>query len=288
MTMQASPLTELFGAEINGVDLAAPLDDATRQRLNRLFAEKAVLVFRDQSLDPPHFAAAAQVFGEIIPEQFANYRLPEYPLVSFLSNRDLEQTGKQRAVRGEGFHTDHSNYAKPPKATILYGITIPESGGDTEFVSVQAAWDDLAESDKRRVTGLKAIHAYRGTQDDHKATVLSTEQLAKTPVAAHPIARLNPDNGRIGLFLSPNRVTGIEGMEDEMAFALLSDLFAHATQAKYLYRHKWRKGDMVLWDNRSVLHQATTDYDMEEYRYLYRVLLGGETPLAAPSATPNA
>jgi alpha-ketoglutarate-dependent taurine dioxygenase len=237
-------------------------------------------VFRDQEFDPPRFAAAAQLFGDIIPEQFPNYRLPEYPLVSFLSNRDLEAAGKQRAVRGEGFHTDHSNYAMPPKATILYGIEIPRSGGDTEFVSTQAAYDDLSDADKQRLAGLRAVHAYRGTQDDHKATILSPEELARTPVALHPIVRRNPDNGRTGLYLSPNRVTGIDGMAEEAAFRLLADLFAHATQPKYLYRHKWRQGDMVLWDNRSVLHQATTDYDMEEYRYLYRVLLGGEAPIA--------
>ena len=91
--------------------------------------------------------------------------------------------------------------------------------------------------------------------------------------------RLNPDNGRRGLYLSPNRVSGIEGMADDDAEQLLDALFEHATQPKYLYRHKWRKGDMVLWDNRSVLHKATTDYDMEEYRYLYRVLLQGEVPV---------
>jgi alpha-ketoglutarate-dependent taurine dioxygenase len=131
MTIQMHPLTDLIGAEITGIDLAAPLDEATRQELYRLFAEKSVLVFHDQRFDPPQFAAAAELFGEIIPEQFPNYRLPEYPKVSFLSNHDLEQTGKQRAVRGKGFHTDHSNYAAPPKATILHGIIIPASGGDT-------------------------------------------------------------------------------------------------------------------------------------------------------------
>jgi alpha-ketoglutarate-dependent taurine dioxygenase len=284
MTIQMRPLTDLIGAEITGIDLTAPLDEATRQELYRLFAEKSVLVFHDQRFEPPQFAAAAELFGEIIPEQFPNYRLPEYPKVSFLSNHDLERTGKQRAVRGEGFHTDHSNYAAPPKATILYGIVIPASGGDTEFVSSQAAWDDLSDDIKYRIAGLRAIHAYRGTQGDHKATVLSPEALAQTPRAAHPIARLNPDNGRVGLYLSPNRVIGIEGMADEEAFDLLDRLFIHATQPRYLYRHKWSKGDMVLWDNRSVLHQATTDYDMEEYRYLYRVLLGGEVPLAVPQS----
>ena len=284
MTLQTRPLTDVVGVELTGIDLTAPLEESTRRDLYRLFADHSVLVVRDQRFDPPQFAAAAELFGEIIPEQFPNYRLPEYPKVSFLSNRDLEQTGKKRAVRGEGFHTDHSNYAAPPKATILYGIVIPQSGGDTEFVSSQAAYDDLPADDKRRIAGLKAIHAYRGTQDDHKATVLSPEALARTPRAAHPIARLNPDNGRTGLYLSPNRVTGIEGMEEAAAFVLLDRLFRHATQPKYLYRHKWREGDMVLWDNRSVLHQATTEYDMEEYRYLYRVLLGGEVPVAAPVA----
>lgn len=279
--MEIHPLTDVIGAEVTGVDLAQPLDDDTRSRLYQLFADYAVLVFPGQEFDPPRFASAAQLFGEIVPEQFSNYRLPEYPLVSSLSNRDLEQGGTRRAVRGEDFHTDHSNYAAPPKATVLYGIVIPQSGGDTEFASVQAAYDDLPEPTKRRIAGLKAVHAYRGARFDRKITQLTPELLSATPSATHPIARRNPDNGRIGLYLSPNRVTGITGMDDDEAFDLLGELFAHATQRKYVYRHKWRTGDMAIWDNRSVLHQATTDYDMSEYRYLYRVLLEGEPPIAA-------
>src|SRR5215471_12105380 len=146
--MKIRPLTDVVGAEITGVNLRHPLDEETRTRLYRCFADSAVLVFPGQELDPPAFAAAAQVFGKIVPEQFSNYRLPEYPLVSSLSNRDLEEDGRKRAVRGEDFHTDHSNYAAPPKATVLYGIVIPQSGGDTEFASVQAAYDDLPEPTK--------------------------------------------------------------------------------------------------------------------------------------------
>ena len=113
MTMQVRPLTRLLGVEITGIDLTSALEEPVKQELYRLFVDNAVLVFRDQTFSPPQFATAAQLFGEIIPEQFPNYRLPEYPVVSFLSNRDLEQSGRQRAVRGEGFHTDHSNYARP-------------------------------------------------------------------------------------------------------------------------------------------------------------------------------
>ena len=116
MNVQAQPLTESVGAEIVGVDLAKPIDEDTKSRLYRYFADYAVLVFRDQHFDPPRFAAAAQLFSDIIPEQFDNYRLPEYPLVSSLSNRDLEQTGRRRAVRGADFHTDLSNYPTPPKS----------------------------------------------------------------------------------------------------------------------------------------------------------------------------
>ncbi|MBV9827415.1 MAG: TauD/TfdA family dioxygenase [Alphaproteobacteria bacterium] len=282
MTMQVRPLTDTLGAEIIGVDLAQPLDDVHKRELYRLFVDNAVVVFRDQHFTPQQFAAAAEIFGEIIPEQFPNYRLPEFPTVSFLSNSDLEKTGKKRAVRGEGFHTDHSNYEAPPKATILYGIDIPTSGGDTEFVSVQAAYDDLSAQTKQLIAGLRATHAYKSQRDQHKSTVLSADALAKTPSARHPLARFNPDNGRLGLFVNPGRVTGIDGMEEDAAFDLMDKLYAHATRGRHLYRHVWRKGDMVLWDNRSVLHQATTDYDMEERRYLYRVLLKGEVPLPAP------
>lgn len=129
MNLHARPLTELVGAEIVDIALSKPIDEHIKSRLYRYFADHAVLVFRDQDFDLRRFAAAAQLFGDIIPEQFDNYRLPEYPLVSSLSNRDLEQTGRLRAVRGEDFHTDHSNYPAPPKATVLYGINIPQSGG---------------------------------------------------------------------------------------------------------------------------------------------------------------
>jgi taurine dioxygenase len=167
--MQVKPLTDLLGAEITGFDLTRPLDQAVKRELYQHFVDNAVLVFRDQHFDPPQFAAAAQIFGEIIPEQFPNYRLPQYPTVSFLSNSDLQKSGKRRAVRGEGFHTDHSNYAAPPKATILYGIDIPQSGGDTEFVSVQAAYDDL--SDDRRVEGGACLQKHsRQTPIDRAVT----------------------------------------------------------------------------------------------------------------------
>lgn len=281
MTMQVRPLTDTLGAEITGVDLTRPLDEAQKRELYKLFVDNAVVVFRDQHFTPQQFAAAAEIFGEIIPEQFPNYRLPEFPKVSFLSNSDLEKTGKRRAVRGEGFHTDHSNYEAPPKATILYGIDIPKTGGDTEFVSVQAAYDELSDEVKQRIAGLRVIHAYKSQRDKYKSTALSAEALAKTPRALHPLARLNPDNGRVGLYVNPGRATGIEGMEEDEAFDLMDKLYAHAIRGRHLYRHKWRNGDMVLWDNRSVLHQATTDYDMEERRYLYRVLLKGEVPLPA-------
>ena len=130
--VQARLLTGSLSAPRSSASISSrPIDEETKSRLYRYFADYAVLVFRDQHFDPPRFAAAAQLFGDIIPEQFDNYRLPEYPLVSSLSNRDLEQTGRHRAVRGADFHTDHPNYPAPPKATVLYGIVIPQSGGDT-------------------------------------------------------------------------------------------------------------------------------------------------------------
>ena len=195
-------LTEFVGAEIVGVDLAETDRRGDQISSVPVFADYAVLVFRDQHFEPS-LCPPRGCSGDIIPEQFDNYRLPEYPLVSSLSNRDLEQTGRHRAVRGADFHTDHSNYPAPPKATILYGIVIPQSGGDTEFASVQAAYDDLPETTKRRIAGLTALHAYRGKNYDRKATDLTPELLAATPSATHPIARRNPDNGRTGLFLTP-------------------------------------------------------------------------------------
>jgi taurine dioxygenase len=142
------------------------------------------------------------------------------------------------------------------------------------------AYDDLPEDTKQKIAGLKAVHVYQSKYSPRRLAGLSEESHRNLPPpGVHPLVRTHPENGRKALFLNPVRMESIVGMEDPDALALIDELMQHATQKKYEYRHKWRKGDWVLWDNRSVMHQANPDYDMSERRLLYRLMLKGEAPV---------
>jgi taurine dioxygenase len=244
-----------------------------------------VLVIRDQRLTAPQFADAARLFGDILVQQLKQFVLPDYPEVGTISSRDLPIRDGRLHVRGEEFHTDHSNYPAPPKATMLYAINLPDRGGDTQFVDVRAAYDDLDEATRRAIAGLHSRHVYESSRSTRKMAELTPEQRAAIPQALQPLVIRHPENGRPALYLNTGRMEGIAGMPDDAAHALIARLFAHATQPRYEYRHQWKPGDLVIWDNRSVMHQANADYDPTQLRYLYRIMLQG-APLQAYEEVP--
>jgi taurine dioxygenase len=273
-----TPLTDHTAAEVTGLDFRGPIDPPTRSTLNRAFAEHHVLVMRDQHFEPPQFVAAVQVFGELFPHDKKERHVPGHPAVEYISNEEFVD-GK-RIIPGETFHTDHSNHPRPPKATTLFAVELPSSGGDTQFVNMHDAYDDLPAETKQRIDGLKAVHVYLSKYSPRPLGKITEESRKNLPPPGiHPLVRTHPENGRKALFLNPVRIESIVGMEDQDALKLVDELMRHATQKKYEYRHKWRHGDWVLWDNRSLMHQANPDYDMRERRYLYRLMLKGEAPV---------
>ena len=277
MFYTVTPLTGHTGAEVRGINLADDIDPAARAELNRAFANQHVLVIRDQELTPERFKKAAQVFGELQPHDKKETHVPGHPDVYYVSN-DQIVNGK-RIIPGESFHTDHSNHPAPPKATTLFAVSLPSSGGDTQYVNMHDAYDDLSAAMKRRIDGMRAVHVYLSKYSPRSLGLLTEEsRKALPPPGIHPLVRVHPDNGRKALYLNPVRIESIVGMEDSEVLDLIGELMAHATQKKYEYRHQWRHGDMVIWDNRSVMHQANPDYDMNERRYLYRLMLKGEVP----------
>jgi taurine dioxygenase len=273
-----TPLTAHMGLEYRGLDLTEPIDPEIGDALNLTFAQYHVLVIRGQKFTPEQFIAAARLFGELQPHDKKELHVPGYPQMYFVSN---EQTvpGK-RYISGESFHTDHSNHPAPPKATLLYPVSLPTRGGDTQYVNMHQAYDDLPEATKQRIDGLKAVHVYQSKYSPRELRPLS-EASAKAlpPAGIHPLVRTHPETGRKALYLNPVRIESIIGMADDEALELVAELMAHATQKKYEYRHQWQYGDMVIWDNRSVMHKANPDYDMSERRYLYRLMLKGEVPV---------
>src|SRR3984885_9698474 len=274
-----SSLSLHTGAEVSGVDLTQPIDVAQRERLKRAFVEHSVLVFRDQHLSPHQLLAAVQLFGEVFPQHNTRFALQECPEIHYISNQDYYTDGR-RYIPGEGYHTDHSNAAEPPKATVLHAVQLPDRGGDTQFVNMHRAYVGLPETPRERIEDLRAIHVYQSRHSERKLMALSDTARAAVPDAVlHPLVRTHPESGRKSIYLNPIRIEGIVGMEEPAAMALLDELLAHATQPRYEYRHQWRPGDMVMWDNRCLLHKANGDYDMGQVRYLYRIMLTGDAPV---------
>ena len=269
-------INSVLGAEISGLDLTQPVDADTSAELNALFSQHAVLVFRDQPLTPPQFMQAAEIFGRLMDQQIKKFVLPDFPLVGCNSTKDLPRKNGKLQVRGENYHTDHSNDIAPPKATSLMAVQIPTYGGDTQFVDVRRAYDDLSETQKTAIQHLRSKHVHESSRSPRSFAKLSPEDMAKIPHTEQPLVIKHPISGRPALYMNTGRMEGIEGMAADEGFALIDELYQHATQSRYEYRHQWRVGDMVIWDNRSVMHQANADYDPEEYRYLYRVMLQGD------------
>jgi taurine dioxygenase len=276
--MDIRRLTDHAGAEAVGIDLTQTVSEETKTELNRAFVEYSVLVVRDQSLNPDQVLAAVELFGSIFHQHNTRFALPECPQIHYISNQDRFPDGR-RYIPGEGWHTDHSNDSRPPKATVLHAVTLPDRGGDTQFANMAAAYAALPAATKDRIAELMAIHVYQNSHSTRKLMGLSEANKERVPNAVlHPIVRTHPENGRKSIYLNPIRIEGIVGLDHKEALPLLDELLEHAVQEKFQYRHAWRPGDLVMWDNRCLLHKANGDYDMTQTRYLYRVMLQGDVP----------
>ena len=264
-----------FGAEVRGIDLSRPLDDASWRELERAFYANQVITLRAQTLTPQQFVAFARRIGPPQPHVIDQFHHPDDANILILSNVKVngEPTGLQDA--GSYFHTDYSYLQVPARATTLYSRVVPQVGGDTLFANQIAAYDDLSAAMKKRIDPLLAIHHYGNRHDvDEKsrtaASPLSAEQKAKMPVITHRVARPHPVTGRKALYAVSGSSFGIVGMPDDEARGLLDELAAHATQTKYQLRFQYGVGDVVLWDNAALLHSATL-IDPNDARTLWRI-----------------
>jgi taurine dioxygenase len=277
-SMKITRLTPHIGAEVTGIDLRAPLDEATRKRLNEAVVEHVALVIRDQDFTPEQYLAAVSLFGEPMEQHFTQYALPGCPLVHEVSNRHTDKSGK-RVKHGAGWHTDHTNHVRPPKYTCLYAVSLPSSGGDTSVLNMRAGYEALPDEVKLRIEGMKTVNVFQGSASATYSGQSADAQAERKPEPVlQPLVRTNADNGKRALYFHPVKTENIVGMSPAESQALLDDLLARSVRDEFIYRHKWRKGDMLLWDNRAAMHRAHFDYDPNEYRLLYRVLVRGEVP----------
>lgn len=276
--MEIRSITDHTGVEVRGIDLTSPLPPAARDALNNAFVEHSVLVIREQTLKPQQLLAAVTSLGNVFHQHNTRFALPDCPQIHYLSNKDHFPDGR-RYIPGEGWHTDHSNDVRPPKATVLHAVTLPDRGGDTQFANMAAAYAALPATLQDRLAGLMAIHVYQSSHSARKLMGLSDANKERVPNAVlHPIVRTHPENNRKSIYINPIRIEGIVGLDHKEAVPLLDDLLEHATAERFQYRHRWQPGDLVIWDNRCLLHKANGDYDMDQTRYLYRVMLQGDVP----------
>jgi taurine dioxygenase len=281
MSIEIIPTGPTLGAEIRGVDVAAPIDDATFAAIEHAFNEHGVIFFRDQKITPPQQVAFTRRFGEIefniFGERWSVTGSPEIVVVS-----NAIENGAPIGVRraGENWHSDMCYSARPPRGTMLYALEIPElhglTLGDTEFASAAAAWDALPEATRQRIEGRRAIFDFSGRK---RAFPPKQSEIDRYPPVSHPIVRTHPYTGRKCLYVMRDDCTGIEGMEPGDAEALITALADHIVKPAFIYRHQWRPGDLLMWDNCTVQHRAIQDYDLPQRRLMHRTTMGGAEPV---------
>jgi len=275
--MEFHKLSAGFGIQADGVDLSRPFDF---EKLRCKFFEGQVLVVRGQKLTATQFLDFARQLGRPEPHVIDQFHHPEHADILILSNvqKDGQPTGLADA--GTYFHTDYSYLDVPARATTLYSIQVPKVGGDTLFANQYAAYDDLSSNMKQRIENLVALHHYGNRDEPDKssrtvASVLSEQQEQKMAWVRHPVARRHPITGRRALYAVSGSSFGIEGMPEDEALDLLDELKTHATQEKYHCRLKYGVGDVVIWDNASLLHSATL-IDPNDPRTLWRITIKEE------------
>lgn len=276
-----SPLRAGMAAEIAGLDLSQPLDGVTKEVVLDAFHRYPVLVFRDQTLDKPTQIAFSESFGELELHVNRDFRSDGFPTVHEVSNRDLK-TGKPTAkLQNRGnyhWHTDKSYLPKPSLATFLHAVTLPPEGGDTLFAHMGDAYDALDEARKIEIADLHMVHSWERTRIKSGSKLATPQEIEDAPPVTHPLVRTHPETGRKSLYVGTH-ASHVAEMDRAKGEALLDELQAFATQDRFVYRHQWRPGDLVMWDNRCLLHRATESYDMANHlRLMHRTVVKGDRP----------
>lgn len=283
--MKISPLGALIAADILDVDLAKPLDDQTIALIGGAWNDQLVLRFRNQRLNDDDLLRFSRYFGELDPPGPNPYGvtfLPEYPEINVISNvRD--DAGVPIGNLGDGeavWHADMTYIDNPPEAGILYALEVPVGQGDTYFANMVAAYDDMPADLRAAIDGKILIHdAAHNSAGMLRKGYEEVRDVKLTPGARHPLAYEDP-TGRVALFLGRRPHAYILGMEEDDSEALLDSLWAHARQPKYSWKNEWQAGDLVMWQNRMVLHRRD-GFDPNMRRVMHRTQLKGRSPIAA-------
>jgi taurine dioxygenase len=279
-TLTVRPLSPVAGAEIVGVDLAEALSPELRDALGRAFLERHLLVFRDQDLTPDQQHALTLHFGPIEDHVARGADGTRSPVVHRVHNLDEHDrpTATPRERGNYFWHTDKSYHAIPSLLTMLHAKELPPAGGDTQFANTARGYAALPETTKREIDGLRVVHSWEVSRRNAGGRLATADEVRERPPVTHPLVRTHPDTGVKALYLGLH-TSHVVGMPEAEGRALLDRLLAHTTKPEFVYTHQWRAGDLVLWDNRCLLHRAVRNYEMDRHRrILQRTVVRGTVP----------
>ncbi len=282
--MQVNRLSEALGAEISGIDISRA-DDQTFAAVHQVFLDHQVVVIREQQISVEDHIAFSRRFGDLEIHISGDHLLAGHPEILLVTNKmkDGKYIGVENA--GDTWHSDLSYMDKPCMGALLYALEVSAVGGDTEWSNMYAAYDALAPDMKKRLDGLKARHTFNRLRNprvtlpkQHKEDAKEHYERISPPDAIHPVVRTHPETGRKALYVSPRFTIGIEDIPDADAQDLLDELFDHAVQRQFIYHHKWRVGDLLIWDNRCTLHLACRGIPEGQIRHMHRTTVAGDIP----------
>jgi taurine dioxygenase len=280
-TLEVRAFDAPLGAEVVGADPGVSLAEGTLHEIRRALAQYRLLLFRGEPRPNSALAAFARRFGELVSIFDDDATEPGHPEILQVSSQEIggEQIG---AIGAEAlpWHSDHSYLARPAKESLLEAVEVSEDGPPTCFVDLYRAWDELPEHLRRRVEGTRAVHGLgTGLEEIYAGDVNRGAQASIAPHrSAHPIAARHPETGRVGLYVNPLNVRSIEGLSEGEGVALLQELVAHATRPEGVYRHHWRKGDFVVFDNIGSMHSRPA-FEVTHQRFLKQISVECPGPL---------
>lgn len=273
----ATALRGGFGAEISSVDLRQPIAESLREQILAAFAVHHLLIFRRQQLNKDRMGEVAAMFGEVEGNVFRNPDGSTLEAIHQISNLDAAGRPAENPYLKSNYfwHSDKAYLPVPALLTMLHAVELPPSGGDTQFADMIRAYVFLSDEVRRQISGLRAVHSLeymRASTDDRP---LTDEEKKAAPPVIHPLVRTHPVTGEESLFIGMY-CSHVVGMGSAASRALLDQLLVHATQGQYVYTHRWCPGDLVIWDNRCLLHRAVANYDMvANRRVLLRLVVKG-------------
>lgn len=270
------PLGGALGARVTGVDLSQSIDDDAFDAVHAAFLEYLVLVFPDQDLTPEQQRDFTARFGPVEEHPLKSRTgAPGCPEILVISHRP-----GLPGARNDDWHTDISFAECPPAATVLHAIQVPDGHGDTMFCNMYKAYESLSPGFQETLQTLSGVHSAAGLQARNNAPGTDANPIAEIPPPSiHPVVRTHPENKRKSLFVSDSFTVAFDGMSEAESRPVLDYLLNQATRPENVCRHRWSKGDVVMWDNRCTLHYAVADLDDTMVRIMHRATAGGDRPV---------